>query len=101
MILHDYKCKACEKVMELEKKSIKDPAFTICPECGGELIRLFTYTPPVKFKGTGWYETDYKNSNGGSSDAVPVKNPVPVKDNSSDDIKAAPSRKIAANKGQS
>ena len=41
--------------------SIKDDAMTVCPVCGGkEFKRLIGGNIGVVFKGTGFYETDYK-----------------------------------------
>lgn len=56
---YDYKCKKCGD-MELEKKmAAEDPKK--CPDCGGtDFSRIWDYAPPVKFNGTGFYETDYK-----------------------------------------
>ena len=46
--------------MELEKK-MSDPEIKKCPKCGGKKIaQIYNTAPPVKFNGTGFYETDYK-----------------------------------------
>jgi predicted nucleic acid-binding Zn ribbon protein len=48
---------------------MKDDPLKNCPECGGEIKRLIgTGLGPI-FKGTGFYQTDYKNnsSNGGNN----------------------------------
>jgi len=61
MPIYEYKCKACEHKFDKLQK-INDPALTDCPDCGkSELIKLIS-AAGFRLKGTGWYETDFKNS---------------------------------------
>ena len=63
MSKYDYECVKCGQ-MEIEH-SIKLDAMTICPKCGGkEFKRIISKTAGVLFKGTGFYETDYKIKKG-------------------------------------
>ena len=66
MPLYEYQCSECSQRIEVLQK-FSDPALTECPECGGELERVLS-VPSIRFKGSGWYVTDYsgKNSNGNS-----------------------------------
>jgi len=65
MPTYEYKCKECGITFELFQKMSDDP-IKECIECGGEVKRLIgTGLRPI-FKGSGFYETDYK-SNGKSS----------------------------------
>jgi predicted nucleic acid-binding Zn ribbon protein len=41
---------------------MKDEHLTECPECGGKVKRLIGAGSGPIFKGTGFYQTDYKNS---------------------------------------
>jgi len=61
MPIYEYKCKACgHKFDKLQK--INDAAFTVCPDCDEpELVKLIS-AAGFRLKGTGWYETDFKNS---------------------------------------
>jgi len=61
MPTYDYKCLECNHTFETFQ-SIKDSHLTECPQCGGKIKRLIgTGTTPI-FKGTGFYQTDYKNN---------------------------------------
>ena len=57
MPLYEYRCLKCgTKIEKIRKYS--DPPLTKCEKCGGKLERLLS-SPAFKFKGTGWYVTDY------------------------------------------
>ncbi|KAB2845566.1 MAG: zinc ribbon domain-containing protein [Melioribacteraceae bacterium] len=58
---YDYQCISCGFTFE-EFQKMTDEPLKICPECNGTLKRLIgTGLGPI-FKGTGFYQTDYKNS---------------------------------------
>ena len=66
MPLYEYHCKKCHSLTERIQK-FSDPPLTVCPHCGGELEQLIS-APAVRFKGSGWYVTDYaKKSSKGNS----------------------------------
>src|SRR5580692_3686741 len=72
MPLYEYKCGSCGKTFEVIQKFADEP-LKIHPECGGEVVRLFS-APAFHLKGTGWYATDYgKKSNGGESKSKDTK----------------------------
>lgn len=56
MPTYSYICKACEHAFDIEQ-SITDHALTKCPECDGELRKVFGQVG-VTFKGSGFYRTD-------------------------------------------
>lgn len=56
MPTYSYLCKACEHAFDIEQ-SITDEALTKCPECGGELRKVFGQVG-VTFKGSGFYRND-------------------------------------------
>jgi putative FmdB family regulatory protein len=61
MPTYDYECDACGHSFELFQ-SIKDPVKKKCPECGKpKLRRLFGTGAAVVFKGSGFYQTDYRS----------------------------------------
>ncbi len=66
MPTYEYKCLNCNLKFELFQK-ITDNPITECPECKGEVKRLISAGAGTIFKGSGFYQTDYKNSGKQSS----------------------------------
>jgi len=61
MPTYDYQCDACDHEFELFQ-SINDSVKRKCPVCGKlKLRRLFGIGAAVMFKGSGFYETDYRS----------------------------------------
>lgn len=61
MPTYDYECDACGHEFELFQ-GINDPVQRKCPKCGKlKLRRLFGTGAAVVFKGSGFYETDYRS----------------------------------------
>lgn len=59
MPTYEYECEKCKKVFDLFQ-SIKDEPIKKCPKCGGKVHRLIGGGSGIIFKGSGFYETDYK-----------------------------------------
>jgi putative FmdB family regulatory protein len=60
MPTYDYQCQACGHDWELYQ-SMKDSPVTHCPKCKKKKAkRLLGLGAGIIFKGTGFYETDYK-----------------------------------------
>jgi putative FmdB family regulatory protein len=79
MPTYDYRCNACQHEFE-EFQSMSAKPLRKCPECGKlKLERLIGTGAGVIFKGSGFYETDYRSesykkaakadSDGGKSDS--------------------------------
>ncbi len=61
MPTYDYKCNACSHTFE-HFQSMKDKPLKKCPECGkNSLERLIGIGAAVLFKGSGFYQTDYRS----------------------------------------
>jgi putative FmdB family regulatory protein len=56
MPLYSYVCKQCEHAFDVQQ-SLADAALTKCPECGGELRKVFGNVG-VTFKGSVFYRND-------------------------------------------
>lgn len=62
MPTYDYECGACKHKWE-EFQSIKAPATKKCPECKkNKAQRLIGTGAGIIFKGSGFYQTDYRSS---------------------------------------
>lgn len=59
MPIYEYECRDCEHRFERMQKFSDDPVDR-CPECGGTVDRLIS-PPAIRFKGSGWYVTDYSD----------------------------------------
>jgi len=57
MPLYEYKCNKCGLFVEKIQK-VNDKPLEKCSNCGGVLEKVIS-SPAIKFKGTGWYVTDY------------------------------------------
>ncbi|MBL0922538.1 MAG: zinc ribbon domain-containing protein [Phycisphaerales bacterium] len=61
MPTYDYRCNACGHTFE-QFQSMKDKALTKCPECKkSALERLIGLGGGIIFKGSGFYQTDYRS----------------------------------------
>ena len=62
MPTYDYVCKSCEHAFE-HFQSMTSKPLKKCPECGRmQLKRLIGTGAGIIFKGSGFYETDYRSS---------------------------------------
>ena len=76
MPTYDYKCLKCLHSFE-KFQSMKEDSLKICPECGGEIKRLIGAGAGAIFRGSGFYQTDYKNTSPNSKKNSSEKtNPV-------------------------
>jgi putative FmdB family regulatory protein len=55
--LYEYACTQCGQRTEKIRK-FSDPPLTKCEKCGGKLKQLVS-SSAIRFKGSGWYVTDY------------------------------------------
>jgi putative FmdB family regulatory protein len=67
MPLYEYECKKCHHRFEKIQK-FSDPHTKKCPKCGGPIEQVIS-AAAVRFKGSGWYVTDYPKKSSASSDS--------------------------------
>lgn len=61
MPTYDYRCEACDHTFE-NYQSIKSKPLRKCPECKAmRVVRLIGMGGGIIFKGSGFYETDYRS----------------------------------------
>ena len=68
MPTYEYACKSCGEHLEVVQ-SFKDDALTVCPNCGGELKKVFGNIGIV-FKGSGFYKNDSRSGRSGLKPAA-------------------------------
>ena len=72
MPTYQYQCKTCGHELE-ELQSMTEPPLTHCPQCHNDtLVRVIGSGGGVIFKGSGFYQTDYKKS-GDTRKPAPAK----------------------------
>ena len=62
MPTYDYECAKCGRFEKFQKMS--DELLKKCPACGGKVHRLIGTGGGIIFKGSGFYENDYKKKRG-------------------------------------
>ena len=60
MPTYDYECEKYEHRFE-KFQPITEKPITKCPECGGKTRRLIGAGAGILFKGSGFYQTDYRS----------------------------------------
>jgi putative FmdB family regulatory protein len=55
--LYEYECLKCGRHTD-KIEPVSGPHLKKCPHCGGKVESVIT-APAIKFKGSGWYVTDY------------------------------------------
>jgi len=72
MPTYEYECRKCgygfEKFQTMSAKPVRT-----CPKCRGKVKRLPGTGAGIIFKGSGFYETDYKRKTGSSGGGKTVK----------------------------
>jgi len=77
MPTYEYECQACGHSFD-ELQTMAEPKLTKCPKCHkNKLVRLIGGGSGMIFKGSGFYETDYKKKSAPSSDKSASPKPAP------------------------
>jgi len=68
MPTYEYECQKCSHCFEMFQ-SMTDERVKRCPKCRGKVVRLIGTGSGIIFKGSGFYETDYRrNTSGGKAE---------------------------------
>lgn len=82
MPTYDYKCSDCNYKFEHFQPMSSNP-LTECPQCKGNLKRIIGTGSGAIFKGSGFYQTDYKGKSNQREDKMkPDKTPDKPKESS-------------------
>ena len=60
MPIYEYRCAACGHHLEALQKMTEGP-LRKCPDCGKSQLKRLVSASRFRLKGSGWYETDFKN----------------------------------------
>lgn len=72
MPTYEYACRDCGEHLEVVQ-SFKDDALTVCPNCEGELRKVFS-AAGIIFKGSGWHIKDYSSKGASSTSGTASSN---------------------------
>lgn len=101
MPTYDYICDACEHAWELFQKITDDPVKK-CPDCGKKkAVRQFGTGAAIMFKGSGFYETDYRSDAYKKSAEADKPKSSDAKETTSNDSKSDTSSKASSSSADS
>ena len=60
MPIYEYRCNSCGHQFEMIQK-VSDKPTKQCPKCFKDSAEKLVSAPSFRLKGSGWYETDFKN----------------------------------------
>lgn len=90
MPIYEYECTSCHHHFDLIQKINEEPA-TTCPECAKNSLVKLVSAAGFQLKGTGWYETDFKNkgTTKPTNTDTTTKTATPASDKPSSDTSSA------------
>ena len=98
MPIYEYRCGACGHHLEALQKMAEAP-LRKCPECGKSQLKRLVSASQFRLKGSGWYETDFKNTSetkrnlvehgGGASEAADTSTDTAAKEEAGKAVAAA------------
>ncbi len=97
MPTYEYHCDACNEDLEVFQ-SMKDEPLKVCPECKkkGKIRRMISGGAGLIFKGSGFYETDYKTKKGKKDESSGESKSGSKGESKSESTKAEKPKKEAA-----
>ena len=85
MPIYEYECSDCSHQFETMRK-FSDAPLKECPACGADGLQKLISKVAFRLKGTGWYETDFKDKPADKKDSTTEKS----------DTESSPDKKDAA-----
>ena len=62
MPIYEYRCESCSHKLE-KLQRMSDGNLVDCPECKQPALKRLVSASAFRLKGSGWYETDFKQDN--------------------------------------
>ena len=97
MPTYEYECTKCGHVFE-RFQSMTDEPLKRCPECRCKVRRLFGTGAGIIFKGSGFYETDYRSKSYRDGESKAKSDASAAKAKSSSDSKPKSDKKSNSGK---
>jgi len=88
MPIYDFQCTSCGHKAEMMRK-MSESNTTTCPHCKTEAFTKMLSAPSFQLNGTGWYATDFKNTNSKSASDNTSSDKTTSKEASASDTPAA------------
>ncbi|NCA82802.1 MAG: zinc ribbon domain-containing protein [Opitutae bacterium] len=79
-----YECRKCGHQFDRFQPITAEPLKT-CPKCKGKVARMLTTGAGIIFKGSGFYQTDYKKTSAPATEKHEPKKTEPAKTGSKPD----------------
>ena len=89
MPIYEYQCSNCHHQFDIIQK-ISDEPLKECPECHKDTAVKLVSAAGFQLKGTGWYETDFKNKNPAPSKSTDAPKPTETASTTTADAPKAP-----------
>jgi len=99
MPTYEYRCKECGEHLEVVQ-SFKDDALTTCPNCGGDLRKVFGNIG-ITFKGSGFYKTDSRPAAKSESSSSSSESSSSSSSEKKPETKTSDAKKSVAKKSES
>lgn len=69
MPIYEYQCQVCRHKQEIMHRISETPSHE-CASCGADELKKLISAVGFQLKGTGWYETDFKDKGGAKSEGA-------------------------------
>lgn len=99
MPIYEYQCTSCHHTFDVIQKMSDEPA-SVCPECSKPTAIKLVSAAGFQLKGTGWYETDFKNKGQPEKSANKKTTSVTTKVDTSKPDKKVTESSSSTNKGE-
>ena len=86
MPIYTYRCESCGETFD-RRQSFSDAALTTHETCGGDLRKVL-HPAGIVFKGSGFYNTDYKNGSAAKTDGGSPSEPAAASANGTSESKS-------------
>ena len=83
MPIYEYRCSNCGHHLEALQKMSESP-LRKCPECGKSQLKRLVSASQFRLKGSGWYETDFKDKGATKRNLVERAESEPANDKPAD-----------------